>query len=338
MPYCVAGNCNENAHAGGINFHTFPSKNAKLRRLWIKACGREESWKPGKDARICGLHFTDDCFVIPPAVAKSLAYKPDRVRLKPDMIPTIFKRRSDSVAANSISSTSSPVELTTRLNDSQRSQRSKSYERRCQKKIVNDLLRTHRKSPSLENQSKCEDESVGIKTESPELESSEMEVSLSTEFSYTQETQALNDTGVKLELKSEVDPSYSTESSFTQGTQGINDTEVKLELKSEVDPSYSMESSFTQGTQITKMFYASRSERDHLETTCISEEPVMDIETQFQEFDCQTLQKLQKHLDYYKEVTTILETMITNKKLSIQKLPKEPTPDLVTLLGLKDTI
>ncbi len=66
--------------------------NDRLGAIWIRACGRHEGWKPGKNDRICGKHFAGSDYVINPTIAKSLKFKPGQARLNPGVVPTLFTR------------------------------------------------------------------------------------------------------------------------------------------------------------------------------------------------------------------------------------------------------
>lgn len=98
MPYCVAGLC-DNTSAAGYGMFSFP-KDPGLNRSWRDNMKRVKSarephklWENSVFSRLCGYHFEDSCFLVSPTMAKNIGFKPGKLQLKPDAIPTIFKRK-----------------------------------------------------------------------------------------------------------------------------------------------------------------------------------------------------------------------------------------------------
>ena len=57
---CVVKNCDNEAP---VSSHCFPSdKDLVRKKTWVERCGHEDNWVPGKGARICGVHFSNDSF------------------------------------------------------------------------------------------------------------------------------------------------------------------------------------------------------------------------------------------------------------------------------------
>ena len=93
MVFCAAINCSNNSKSG-ISTFKFP-ENAKLRKEWLIRMKRE-SFEPTKHSRLCAEHFTQDSFKQNLAVRSLLgtAFKPRRLNLKEDAVPTIFNFKS----------------------------------------------------------------------------------------------------------------------------------------------------------------------------------------------------------------------------------------------------
>ena len=94
MVFCAAINCSNNSKSG-ISTFKFP-ENAKLRKEWLIRMKRE-SFEPTKHSPLCAVHFTQDSFKQNLAVRSLLgtAFKPRRLDLKEDAVPTIFNFNSD---------------------------------------------------------------------------------------------------------------------------------------------------------------------------------------------------------------------------------------------------
>lgn len=87
---CVAAGCS-NAHRDGVSLYRFP-KDPVLRAKWVKQVRRTRArWNPSDSSVLCNNHFTDDCFEPSYSIAAQLGMKRPR-RLKPDVIPSVFKR------------------------------------------------------------------------------------------------------------------------------------------------------------------------------------------------------------------------------------------------------
>ena len=100
MPRCVAPGC-RNTDAAHLGMFTFPKDsclNLKWRTNMRRAVSVKEPWKlwtNSSSSRLCGAHFTDECFVPPsPAFARSIGFVPKSYNLKKDAIPTIFEKPS----------------------------------------------------------------------------------------------------------------------------------------------------------------------------------------------------------------------------------------------------
>ncbi|RVE41124.1 hypothetical protein evm_014224 [Chilo suppressalis] len=87
MAKCCIRGCNSSSRKNneGLSFFRFP-KNEDLRKLWIEKIG-SENIKPAVVAKICSKHFEENC------INRTL----DVVRLKDDVVPTIFPFTSSSV-------------------------------------------------------------------------------------------------------------------------------------------------------------------------------------------------------------------------------------------------
>ena len=95
MNCCVAAGCS-NTPSDHITLFKFPS-DPKLREKWAKQVRRTRAnWKPTKHSVVCSEHFTQDCFEADAAIAATLGISKKR-RLKPDAVPTIFRRESSSM-------------------------------------------------------------------------------------------------------------------------------------------------------------------------------------------------------------------------------------------------
>ena len=91
---CVAANCS-NSHKEGVSLFQFP-KNPELRKKWIKQVQRTRAkWSgPGSEgAVLCSDHFERECFEPSSLLAQSMGIK-KKLLLKPDAVPTIFKKPS----------------------------------------------------------------------------------------------------------------------------------------------------------------------------------------------------------------------------------------------------
>ncbi|XP_022826963.1 THAP domain-containing protein 2-like isoform X1 [Spodoptera litura] len=85
MPSCAVVSCrnrsqDKNCRSHGIGYHVFP-KDPIIKEKWIEACGRKDSWFPTKNAVICSIHFTEECFQLTKIR-----------RLFPNAIPTLKLR------------------------------------------------------------------------------------------------------------------------------------------------------------------------------------------------------------------------------------------------------
>ena len=73
MVYCVAFNCNTKS-GQGFGLFEFP-KDEKRRKAWTIRVKRKD-FVPSKTSRLCSKHFTNDQFVVNPALALKIGHKP----------------------------------------------------------------------------------------------------------------------------------------------------------------------------------------------------------------------------------------------------------------------
>lgn len=91
--FCIAFGCH-NSNQKGFSLFQFPA-DEKLKKAWILQVQKtRDKWHgPTKNSAVCSEHFTEDCFEPMSVMSKKMGMKM-RQRLKPDAIPTIFKRPS----------------------------------------------------------------------------------------------------------------------------------------------------------------------------------------------------------------------------------------------------
>ncbi|XP_019855970.1 PREDICTED: THAP domain-containing protein 10-like [Amphimedon queenslandica] len=97
MPnHCVAFGCSNSSNKHSISTFHFP-KDLALRKQWILNVKRtRDHWKgPTSSSVICSCHFTEDSFEESLKHYQSFSIKRKR-KLKPNAIPTIFKRQCES--------------------------------------------------------------------------------------------------------------------------------------------------------------------------------------------------------------------------------------------------
>lgn len=103
-----------------VSYYSFP-KEPSLRKIWVKACKRDDPFNPNQ-ARLCQQHFDEKYFERD--LLNELLKKPQKMKLKPDAVPTLrlstsFKspsktrqnrlsRRSQRKVANELCSQASP--------------------------------------------------------------------------------------------------------------------------------------------------------------------------------------------------------------------------------------
>ena len=90
MVFCAALNC-LNYSKSKVSTFKFPA-NSKLRKQRLLKMERKE-FQPGKNSRICAVHFTEDYFRENLAIRRFLGsdFKPLSLHLKEDAVPrTIF--------------------------------------------------------------------------------------------------------------------------------------------------------------------------------------------------------------------------------------------------------
>ncbi|KYN16912.1 THAP domain-containing protein 10 [Trachymyrmex cornetzi] len=90
MPACCIINCisrTDNAHK--IKLFRFP-KDKSIRQQWIKACRRNEKEIKINSARICSLHFANECFEMKWTMPRSTNVSATEIcRLKKNSVPTM---------------------------------------------------------------------------------------------------------------------------------------------------------------------------------------------------------------------------------------------------------
>uniref|UniRef100_A0A3Q2QQM8 THAP domain-containing protein 1 n=1 Tax=Fundulus heteroclitus TaxID=8078 RepID=A0A3Q2QQM8_FUNHE len=103
---CVAYGCS-NTNKNNVSLHTFPNPKRpggeKILAEWNRQVRRTRAnwvgpWKSHgtyawNSCVICSDHFTADCFQVKNSVAMEIGFK-TKALLKPDAVPTIFKRPS----------------------------------------------------------------------------------------------------------------------------------------------------------------------------------------------------------------------------------------------------
>lgn len=92
---CVAAGC-DNTYKDGVSLFLFP-KDPKLRKQWADQVRRtRDKWEgPSDYSVLCSCHFDDDCFEAEAKLSESLGLSSKRrPRLKPGVVPTLFKKPS----------------------------------------------------------------------------------------------------------------------------------------------------------------------------------------------------------------------------------------------------
>jgi len=98
MVYCVAFNCNTKS-GQGFGLFEFP-KDEKRRKAWTIRVKRKD-FVPSKTSRLCSKHFTNDQFVVNPALALKIGHKLKKLQLKPGAEPTLFDYSTGKSTDNS---------------------------------------------------------------------------------------------------------------------------------------------------------------------------------------------------------------------------------------------
>ncbi|XP_060765746.1 THAP domain-containing protein 1-like [Neoarius graeffei] len=99
MPQCVAFGCNNRTDGKhndppDVSFHSFPLKNTKRVRAWLRMIGRSD-FKPSRASRLCSKHFLPSAYeedLFAKYVGLQPGKKPRRI-LKDDTVPTEFCHR-----------------------------------------------------------------------------------------------------------------------------------------------------------------------------------------------------------------------------------------------------
>ncbi|CAL9703822.1 unnamed protein product [Knipowitschia caucasica] len=122
---CVAYGCS-NVNKDGVSLHSFPNPTTEKERFdeWNRQVKRTRLHWTGpplpylsaawRSCVVCSEHFTLDSFEHINSVAASLGYK-TRATLKPDAIPTVFKRKKPSEASPTPARTDRRTLLTHKL-------------------------------------------------------------------------------------------------------------------------------------------------------------------------------------------------------------------------------
>ena len=97
---CVAYSCG-NINKDGVSLFTFP-RDVSLKKWADQVKRTRDKWSgPTQYSFLCSCHFTTECFEPDSAIAASVGLK-RTVRLKPDAVPSIFKRpQKQSVSTSS---------------------------------------------------------------------------------------------------------------------------------------------------------------------------------------------------------------------------------------------
>ncbi|XP_011870749.1 PREDICTED: uncharacterized protein LOC105563624 [Vollenhovia emeryi] len=92
MPTCCVKNCKSHTNnmflTKDIKHFSFP-KEIAIRQQWLNACQRKETEIKVDSARICSIHFEENCFILEKTQPRSKS-KPAKevLRLKNGCIPT----------------------------------------------------------------------------------------------------------------------------------------------------------------------------------------------------------------------------------------------------------
>ena len=91
---CIAAGC-ANTYKHGVGLFGFPQE-AKLRDQWTREVKKtRDQWKgPSQHSVICSDHFTDESFESGTHLEAQFGLLKRR-RLRPDAVPTIFKKPAD---------------------------------------------------------------------------------------------------------------------------------------------------------------------------------------------------------------------------------------------------
>ena len=89
---CIAAGCSTSS-GEGHSLHAFP-RDDSMRKKWIRAIKQQRSnWDgPSSSSLLCSKHFEPECFALEGARYRDAVGIPAKKRLKPDAVPTIFKR------------------------------------------------------------------------------------------------------------------------------------------------------------------------------------------------------------------------------------------------------
>ncbi|KAL1489715.1 hypothetical protein ABEB36_013651 [Hypothenemus hampei] len=90
MPNCAISTCKNYSRVtknSGVRYFGFPTEE-NFAKQWVKACYRRDKINV-KNARVCSIHFSEDCFEIP-LRQRLLNYQTTNSRvLKFDAVPTL---------------------------------------------------------------------------------------------------------------------------------------------------------------------------------------------------------------------------------------------------------
>ena len=98
---CVAAAGCNTASGQGYSLHEFPRDDG-VRSKWAQAVKLHRvGWNgPTATSCLCSKHFEPDCFITEGVRFRDAVGIPAKKRLKPNAIPTIFPRSSDSVSSH----------------------------------------------------------------------------------------------------------------------------------------------------------------------------------------------------------------------------------------------
>ena len=99
MGFCSVPGCSNRSDRDKTSFHKFPLKNPKLLSQWIHNIKRKY-FTPNRHSRVCGVHFSDECFVRDKSFYCPELPAATHRQLKPDSVPTIFGHQPTSTERN----------------------------------------------------------------------------------------------------------------------------------------------------------------------------------------------------------------------------------------------
>ena len=133
---CVAAACSK-TYADNVSLFKFPRDHV-LKWQWRKQVQRTRAkWSgPSEHSVLCSDHFTPECFEIDSLLAPSMGLDKRR-KLKPDAVPSIFKRHTTGEEMKEGCSSSSaaackrkPTAISSEIMTNTKKRRSEGYEKR----------------------------------------------------------------------------------------------------------------------------------------------------------------------------------------------------------------